>query len=59
MSFVLTPGERHDTIAFEGLMESGAVKRAGRGRPKRKPRRVVADKSYAVVAFGCTYVVKA
>lgn len=47
MTFVLTPGERHDTVAFEELMESGAVKRVGRGKPRRKPRRVVGDKSYA------------
>lgn len=47
MTYVLTPGERHDTVVFEELMEGGNVKRQGRGRPKRKPRRVVADKSYA------------
>ncbi len=28
-------------------MEGGSVCRQGRGRPKRKPRRVAADKSYA------------
>ena len=48
MTFVLTPGERHDTVAFEELMEGGGVKRAGRGRPKHKPARLVGDKSYAV-----------
>ena len=47
MTYVLTPGERHDTVAFEELMESGAVKRVGRGRPKCKPGRLVADRSYA------------
>jgi transposase len=47
MTFALTPGHRHDTIAFEALMEGGSVKRRGRGRPKRKPGRVAADKSYA------------
>lgn len=47
MTYVLTPGERHDTVAFEELMEGGAVKRAGRGRPRRKPGRVVGDRSYA------------
>jgi len=47
MTYVLTPGERHDTIAFKELMEGGSVRRPGRGRPKRKPRRVVGDKSYA------------
>lgn len=47
MTFALTPGQRHDTVAFELLMEGGSVKGQGRGRPKRKPRRVGADKSYA------------
>lgn len=47
MTLVLTPGQRHAAPLFESLMEAGAVKRPGRGRPKRKPRRVVADKSYA------------
>lgn len=47
MTFVLTPGQCHDTVAFEALMEGGAVKRVGTGRPKRKPRRLVGDKSYA------------
>ena len=47
MTYVLTPGERHDAPVFEMLMEQGSIKRSGRGRPKRKPRRVVGDKSYA------------
>ena len=47
MTFVLTPGERHDAPVFEQLMEGGEVKRQGRGRPKRKPHRVSADRSYA------------
>lgn len=47
MTFALTPGERHDTVAFEELMEGGSVKRVGRGRPRRKPGRVVGDRSYA------------
>ena len=47
MTFVLTPGERHDTVPFEELMEGGSIKRPGRGRPKCKPHRLVGDKSYA------------
>ena len=34
MYFVLTPGERHDTVAFLALAKGGKVKRRGRGRPK-------------------------
>lgn len=46
MALVLTPGQRHDQSVFEALMEQGAVKREGRGRPKLRPKRVVADKGY-------------
>jgi transposase len=47
MTIVLTPGQRHEATAFEPLMERGAVKRAGRGQPKRRPGRVVGDKGYS------------
>ena len=47
MALVLTPGQRHETVAFEALMASGAVKRGGCGRPKRRPRRLVGDKAYS------------
>jgi len=43
----LTPGQRHETIAFEEIMEGGEVKHAGPGRPKRRPGRVVGDKGYS------------
>ncbi len=46
MAFVLTSGQRHEQSVFEALMEQGAVKRGGRGRPKLRPKRVVADKGY-------------
>jgi hypothetical protein len=47
MTLVLTPGQRHEAVIFAQLMESGAVKRRGPGRPKRRPRRVVGDKGYS------------
>jgi transposase len=47
MTFVLTPGQRHDTIGFVPLMEQGEVNRAGPGRPKQKPDRVVGDRGYS------------
>ena len=47
MTLVLTPGQRHESVAFEALMASGAVKRHGPGRPKRRPRRVSGDKAYS------------
>ena len=45
MTVALTPGQQHEATMFETLMEQGAVKRP-RGRPKRYPGRVVADKGY-------------
>ncbi len=47
LTFVLTPGQRHEAAAFEQLMAQGVVKRPDRGRPKRRPRRIVGDKGYS------------
>ncbi len=44
---LLTAGERHEQSVFASLMERGAVKRGGRGRPRRRPRCVVGDKGYS------------
>ena len=47
MAFILTPGQQHEATVFEPLMEQGAVKRVGCGRPKQRPGRVVGDKGYS------------
>lgn len=47
ITFVLTPGQRHEVIAFESLMEQGAVASPGPGRPRQRPHRVVGDKGYS------------
>jgi transposase len=47
MTLVLTPGQRHETLAFEALMAGGAVQRSGGGRPKRRPHRLIGDKAYS------------
>jgi transposase len=47
MTLRLTAGERHEQTVFEPLMEQGAVKRPGRGRPRVRPRRVAGDKAYS------------
>jgi transposase len=46
MALLVTPGQRHEATVFEPLMERGAVRRPGRGRPRVRPRRVVGDKGY-------------
>jgi transposase len=45
LTFILTAGQRHESSVFEALMQA-SVKRPGRGQPKRRPKRVVADKAY-------------
>ena len=44
---VLTSGERHEQIALEPLLDQGAIRRPGRGRPRLRPRRVAGDKGYS------------
>jgi transposase len=46
MTLVLTPGQRNEATVFAQLMEQGAVRRPGRGRPRLRPHRVVGDKGY-------------
>ncbi len=47
MTLLLTAGQRHEQPQFMSLMEHGAVKRPGRGRPRIRPRRVAGDKAYS------------
>jgi transposase len=47
MALVLTPGQRHEAVVFDQLMETGAVKRRGPGRPKHRPQRIVGDTGYS------------
>lgn len=46
MTLVLTPGQRHEATTFRPLLEQGAVRRPGRGRPRRRPKRVGGDTAY-------------
>lgn len=47
IALLITAGQRHEQSVFETLMETAAVKRAGRGRPRIRPERVVGDKGYS------------
>jgi transposase len=47
MTLVLTPGQAHEAPVFPQLMSQGAVRRAGRGRPRLRPRRAAGDKGYS------------
>ena len=45
MTFVLTPGQRHEATQVAALLERGAVARR-RGRPRLRPDRVAGEKGY-------------
>jgi transposase len=47
VALLVTAGQRHEQAVFPQLMERGAVKRPGRGRPRVRPDRVVGDKGYS------------
>lgn len=47
VTFTLTGGEVHDSMAFTALMGAGWIRRVGRGRPRLKPDRLAADKAYS------------
>ena len=47
MTILITAGQRNEQTVFVPLMETGAVKRVGRGRPRIRPKRVVGDKGYS------------
>jgi transposase len=47
ITFLITVGQRHETVVFEQLMEQGAVPRSSSGRPRLRPHRVVGDKGYS------------
>jgi transposase len=47
ITFVLTSGERPEAEALPALLGTGAVKRAGPGRPRLRPERVVGDRGYS------------
>lgn len=46
VTFLLTVGQRHESVVFEQLMEQGKVRRMTRGRPRLRPQRVAEDKGY-------------
>lgn len=51
MVVVLTPGQRHELTVAERLVRQGAIRRAGRGRPRWRPDRLSGDKGYSSDRF--------
>ncbi|MEU2206497.1 IS5 family transposase [Streptomyces hygroscopicus] len=46
LSVLITAGQRGDSPQFEPVLDAIGVPRLGRGRPRRRPDRVRADKAY-------------
>jgi transposase len=46
LGVVVTPGQRHESVVFEAVMDTVAVPQAG-APPKRRPRRAAGDKAYS------------
>lgn len=47
---VLTGGHRHESTRLEAVLDGIRVARRGRGRPRTRPGRVLADKGYSYPA---------
>jgi transposase len=47
LSLLITPGNVNDSTVFEAVLDAVRVPRSGRGRPRTRPDRVLADKAYS------------
>jgi transposase len=46
LSVLLTPVQRHGSTQLGALLDASRVPRIGRGRPRKRPERLIADKGY-------------
>ena len=46
LNFLLTPGQRSDQMGFAPLVDGLQVRSGRRGRPRSRPRKIVADTAY-------------
>lgn len=47
MAFVLSGGERHESLFLKPLLDLARVRRGGAGRPRHRPDCIIADKGYS------------
>ena len=47
LAVVTSEGQRHDSVAFETVLDGVVVDRVGPGRPRTRPDCVLADKAYS------------
>ena len=44
---MVTPGQRHESTQLEAVLDAIRVARLGRGRPRKRPDRLLADRGYS------------
>ncbi len=44
---VVTPGQRHESTQLGAVLDAIRVGRSGRGRPRKRPDRLLADRGYS------------
>src|SRR3954471_2976333 len=47
VTFALTGGQVHDSQRVTALIDRGAIRRIGRGRPRLRPAKLAGDKAYS------------
>ena len=47
LAAAVSPGQAHESKALEPVLEAVRLRRPGRGRPRRRPRRLAGDKGYS------------
>ena len=47
LAVLLTPGQRHESTQLEALLDAIRVPRPGRGRPRKRPALLLADRGYS------------
>jgi transposase len=53
MSILVTPGQAGDNPQLLPLLDQVSVRHAGPGRPRSRPRRIIADKAYSHPSTRC------
>src|SRR3954471_2061326 len=55
VTVTLTGGQVHDSQPVTALIDRGAIRRIGRGRPRLRPAKVVGDKAYSSRSIRLAY----
>ncbi len=54
LSAVVTAGQAHESKSLGPVLEAVRLRRRGRGRPRRRPRRLAGDKGYSYRRIRCS-----